>query len=206
MHHNTINMNYQSQAMQDRFAANILGFKRNGFYLDIGSCHAVSTNNSFCFEQLGWKGICIEYDEHHNESYRQRNCIYINQDATKIDYEKLLNENNAPSTIDFLSLDIDALSTSVLEMLPLDKFKFSAICIEHDYYIHEGKYRDRQRKILADAGYILLCADVLVPISHDTKPDCSFEDWWIHSSFNYPAIESIRCSFMYPSQIIEKFK
>lgn len=203
---NTETMNYQGQAMQDRFAANMLSFKRNGFYLDIGSCHAVSTNNSFCFEGLDWKGICIEFDPAHNNSYSQRNCIYVNQDATKIDYERLLSENDAPMIIDFLSLDIDALSTSVLEILPFDKRIFSVITIEHDYYIHEGKYRDRQREILKQHGYVLICADVLVPPSHDTRPDCSFEDWWIHSSLHHDKTELVRGSFMYPSQIIDKFK
>src|SRR4029079_6584071 len=169
-----------------------------------GSCHAVSTNNSFCFEDLDWKGICIEADAQHNGSYAQRNCPYINQDATKIDYEKLLSETNAPSTIASLSLDIDCLSTSVLETLPFDKRIFSVITIEHDFYIHEGKYRDRQREILKQNGYILLCADVLVPPSHDTKPDCSFEDWWVHRSVHHDKMESVRGSFMYPAQIINK--
>lgn len=195
-------MNYQSQASQDKFVANILKFKRNGFYLDIGSCHAVSTNNTYAFEDLGWKGICIEMDPQHNDSYAQRNCKFINADATKIDYEKLLTENNAPGVIDYLSLDIDELSTTVLKCLPLDKYIFSVVTIEHDYYIHGGKYRDRQREILSDAGYILVCPDVLVPLSHDTKPNCSFEDWWIHSSIKQPIGP---CISMYPNDIIALF-
>jgi len=199
-------MNYQSQALQDRFVANITKFKRDGYYLDIGSCDAISTNNTFCFEGLGWKGICIEIDGAHNNSYSKRTCKYINDDATKLDYSHILAESNAPKTIDYLSLDIDHLSTIVLERLPLDDYRFNVITIEHDYYIHGGIYRDAQRKLLAASGYILLFEDVLVPITHDTKPDCSFEDWWVHKDFVIPDIEKIKGgNNLYPDQIISKF-
>lgn len=199
-------MNYQSQALQDRFVARLLGFKPNGFFLDIGSCHAISTNNTYAFQELGWKGICVELDPEHNESYKVRSCVHLNEDATKIDYEKVLDGIGAPAMMDYLSLDIDALSTSVLEILPFHKYNFSVVTIEHDFYIHGGKYRDRQREILTAAGYMLLCADVLVPLSHDTKPDCSFEDWWIHSSLKHPLIKYLQCTGLYPIQIIDSFK
>ena len=194
-------LNYQASAYQDRFVANLLKFKRDGFYLDIGSCHAESCNNTYCFEGLGWKGICIEMDSAHNESYTKRTCKYINADATKIDYSKLL--ENAPKMIDYLSLDIDALSTTVLEMIPFNDYSFKVITIEHDFYINGDKYRSRQRKILKENGYILLCADVLVPLSHDTKPNWSFEDWWIHK--DTPIQENILCQGLYPKEIISKF-
>ncbi len=183
----------------------MLAFKRDGFYLDIGSCHAVSVNNTFALETLGWKGICIELDPQWNDSYAQRTCKHINADAVEIDYRQLLQEYEAPKVIDYLSLDIDALSTKVLERLPLDEYIFSVITIEHDFYIHSGRFRDEQRMILQSAGYILLCADVLVPIQHDTKENCSFEDWYVHPSMDNALIEKIRCSHLYPSDILAKF-
>lgn len=192
-------MNYQSQALQDRFVAKVLNFKRDGFFLDIGSCDAVSTNNTYVFEELGWKGICIEMDSQHNESYNKRTCKYIQADATRLDYEAIL--NNSPELIDYLSLDVDAFSTEVLKRLPLEEQKFGVITIEHDYYIHGGIYRDKQREILTKAGYVLYCPDVLVPLSHDTNPDCSFEDWWIHESLTGSV--TLQGS-MYPKDILEK--
>lgn len=194
-----MNIPYQSQASQDKFVAKILNYKRDGYYLDIGSCDAVSTNNSYAFESLGWKGICIEFDSSHNDSYKARNCKHINDDATKIDYIRLLEENNAPIMIDYLSLDIDALSTEVLKKLPLDKYIFSVITIEHDQYIHGGIFRDEQRRILTDAGYVLYCGDVLVPLQSDTKPDTSFEDWWLHKSMLPKPTMNTR---MYPTEIL----
>ncbi len=205
-------MNFQAQALQDRFVDNILGHKRDGTYLDIGSCGAVSCNNTYAFEALGWKGLCIELDPQHNDSYSQRSCKYLNADALTIDYHKLLTELGAPKTIDYLSLDIDAASTEVLKKLPLDEYTFSVITIEHDFYIHGGRFRDEQRRILTDVGYILLCADVLVPIQHDTKPDCSFEDWWVSPTLQHAPMPGLmigwadmKCSHLYPEQILAKF-
>ena len=191
-------MKYQAQAYQDRFVARILNYKRNGFFLDIGSCDAISCNNTCCFEELGWQGICIEKNPAHNESYAKRTCKYINADATQIDYEKVL--ENAPKRIDYLSIDVDELSTTILMMLPLNIFSFNVITIEHDHYIHGDKYRSTQREILKDK-YILLCEDVLVPLSHDTKPNCSFEDWWVHKDI--PVIEKMFLKKAYPKEIIE---
>jgi len=197
-----MNLPYQSQACQDKFVAKLLNFKRDGYYLDIGSCDAVSTNNTYAFESLGWRGICIEMDPQHNDSYKVRSCKHLNDDATKIDYLRLLEESNAPKAIDYLSLDIDALSTSVLKLIPFDKYIFGIITIEHDHYIHSGQYRDEQRRILTDAGYVLLCADVLVPLQNDTSADSSFEDWWVHQSIA-PTIEIPVNKRMYPKDIIE---
>lgn len=193
-------MKYQSRAYQDRFAANILNFKRDGFYLDIGSCHAISCNNTYCFEELGWRGVCIEKDSAHNESYAQRTCKYINANALSIDYERILED--APKRIDYLSVDIDELSTDVLAILPLNIFSFNVITIEHDYYIHKDIYRSRQREILKN-NYTLLCSDVLVPISDDTKPNCPFEDWWVHKDI--PVTDKMFSEKLYPKNIIEKF-
>lgn len=195
-----MNLNYQASAYQDRFVAHLLNFKKDGFYLDIGSCHAESCNNTFCFEQLGWKGICIEKDSAHNESYEKRNCTYLNEDALQIDYTKLL--LNCPKTIDYLSLDIDDLSTIVLRFLPFDNHNFSIITIEHDYYIHGDIYRQKQRDILKE-NYNLVCADVLVPLADDTKPNCSFEDWWVHKSIQVP--ENLYSERLYPKEILSKF-
>jgi hypothetical protein len=41
---------FNSDAKQDEFVANILQFKRGGFYLDIGGCSSMASNNSYFFE------------------------------------------------------------------------------------------------------------------------------------------------------------
>ena len=200
-------MEFQGQARQDEFVANILNFKKNGYYLDIGSCDAVSTNNTYCFEQLDWKGICIEKNIEHNKSYENRVCNFVNQDATKIDYRSLLIEKNSPQKIDYLSLDIDEQSTSVLKKLPLDNYRFGVITIEHDFYIHGGIFRDAQRDILNHHNYILLFSDVLVPLGSSIPPNSAFEDWWIdQSTLCVDEINKIKSDKLYPQQIISIIK
>jgi hypothetical protein len=194
-----MDLKFNGAALQDRFAAFVLKYKRDGFYLDIGSCHALSCNNTYAFEELGWKGICIERDSQHNESYKQRNCIYVNADATELDYNELLKD----VAVDYLSLDVDAASTSVLKKLPVEKI--NVITIEHDYYTLGDDYRNEQRAILSKTHF-LLCADVLVPLQHDTKPDWAFEDWWVRKDMMTLELEKLKCEHKYPQQIIDSLR
>lgn len=198
---------FQSDAKQDQFAANMLGFKKNGFYLDIGSCHSMVSNNTFFFLSLDWTGICVEINPEFNKSYNnRRDCNYLNQDATQIDYKSVFEQNNFPKVIDYLSLDVDTLSLTVLDKLPLDEYRFRVITIEHDAYLYGDEYRAKQREILEKNGYLLICSNVFVQQYGWTRPDCAFEDWWIDpSEFSQEIIEKIKSESEYPSDIISKF-
>lgn len=198
---------YFSDAKQDAFVANILGFPRKGFYLDIGSAHSVKHNNTFYLDLLGLKGICIEFDSQWNSTYNTRNnCLYLNKDATAIDYNLLFDTNNFSQDIDYLSLDIDELSFSILQKLPFNRYRFKVITIEHDYYRFGDEYRKKQREFLESNGYYLLCADVYVEQPTFDKENASFEDWWVYPSFfNANLLEKIKSDNCYPSQIIYKF-
>lgn len=198
---------FQSDARQDQFVANMLKFKKNGHYIDIGSCHSVYSNNTFYFQSLDWKGICVEIESGYNNSYENRkDCIYLNDDATKIDYRKLFIENNFPKFIDYLSLDIDQSSIDVLRILPLDEFRFRVITIEHDAYHLGDFYRNQQREILEQNGYFLVCSNVYVQQNGWTKENCAFEDWWVDpTEFNIDLINKVKSESIYPSEIINKF-
>ena len=201
---------FKSAQQQDEFAANMLEFKKNGTYVDIGSADSENCNNSYFFESLDWKGICIESDSKYNNTYDKRNCVYLNADALKVDYKSLFEENNMPNEIDYLSLDIDSASYTALTLLPLDEYKFKVITIEHDFYLHEGVHRDKQRAYLISKGYEMICEDVLVEQSRNNPPKTTvepFEDWWIYPGLlNDELVNKIRGSKEYPSDIIAKFK
>ena len=197
-------MQYYSDDRQDEFVANILKFKRNGYYLDIGSSSSVGSNNTYFFESLDWKGICIEKNPMFNESYKTRTCKYINEDALNIDYEKILADENFPVSIDYLSLDIDAETTSVLKKLPLEKYRFKVITIEHDSHVYGDLYKAPQRELLKSRGYFLLCEDVLNQSGRNVGKEHAWEDWWIDSGVSYPLeIKSCRLD---AGQIIKKFR
>jgi hypothetical protein len=174
--------NYNSACKQDQFAATILNFLNNGIYIDIGSAHSKDTNNSLFFDnELNWRGICIEQSTSYNGTYNNRkNCKFINEDATKINYQQLFSDNNIPEIIDYLSLDVDALSLTVLSILPFNNYKFKVITIEHDAYLYGDTYREPQREILHKNGYVLLCGNVYVEEHGDSTGNREFEDWWIH--------------------------
>lgn len=192
---------------QDEFCANLLKFKRDGYYLDIGSCASVGSNNSYFFESLGWKGICIEKNPMFNDSYKDRTCLYLNSDATEIDYEKLFDIEDAPISIDYLSLDVDDASTKVLELLLKTSYRFKVITIEHDGHVHGDLYRGPQRELLNGAGYHLLCADVLNQSGRNIGLEHGWEDWFVDpSEFDAEIIERLTCSRLFTDQIIARLK
>jgi hypothetical protein len=201
-------MVYHSQAWQDEFVSNVLNFKRNGYYLDIGSFSAISTSNSYYFEdELKWHGICVEKSLDHNEGYKSRTCHFINDDATKIDYKTILNKEKYPSRIDYLSIDIDENSAEVLKILPLNDYRFSVITIEHDAYRFGNKLKDEERAILSGHSYSLLCSDVLVPLGCGMGPNLPFEDWWVDASvFNMDKLHRLCGDKLYPDNIVDTLK
>jgi hypothetical protein len=198
---------FYSDAKQDCFVANMLNFKQTGFFLDIGSAHARKNNNTFHFDQIGWSGICVEWDKRWVDSYKERKSTrLINKDALRVDYRDLFNAYSVPLQIDYISLDVDEFSTTILQKLPLDKWSTKILTIEHDYYRFGDKWQAQQRDILTGLGYHLICADVFVEQPDFTQEKASFEDWWISPKwFDTSLVQKIESSHIVPSQIIDKF-
>ena len=198
---------FYSDAKQDQFAANILKFKRDGYCVDIGSCHSVISNNSYYFQGLNWTSISIEIERGYNESYSTRtNGVHLNKNALEVNYKETFEEYEFPKSIDYLSLDVDTVSLDVLRILPLDEYRFKVITVEHDGYLYGDKYREQQRNLLNSYGYLLLCSNVYVEQSGYEGKECPFEDWWIDpSEFDSDLIEKIKCDSTLPSVIISKF-
>jgi hypothetical protein len=205
---------YTATCKQDEFVANILKFKKNGIYVDIGSCESKNANNSYYFDsELNWKGICVEIQKLYESSYALRkNCKLIIDDATQLNYKKIFEEQNFLKEIDYLSLDVDTLSFSVLNILPFDDYDFKVITIEHDSYLYGDTYKKPQRDFLQNKGYVLLCSDVYVEhpgyYDHYGKygKQESFEDWYVNPNyFENNFLNKIKSNLEYPSEIIKKF-
>lgn len=168
-----------AQTYQDIFVLSALNGKKGGTYLEIGAADPFKGNNTALLEtQFGWKGASIEILEHEVEKFKaqRKNPIYL-QDATKIDYDKFIEDLGFGNEIDYLQVDCEPPSVTfdILKMIPLDKYKFGVITFEHDYYADTTKsYRDLSRKYLKEKGYVLAVSNI--------APDktSSFEDWWIH--------------------------
>lgn len=200
-------MKFYSDDRQDEFVANLLNFKRNGHYLDIGSSSSVGSNNTYAFESLGWKGICVEKNPMFNSSYAQRTCRYLNRDALELDYEKLFIQEQFPLSIDYLSLDVDHASTEVLKKLPLDKYRLKVITIEHDSHVYGDLYKGSQREILKANGYFLLGEDVLNQSGRNIGQEHAWEDWWVDPAyFEKEELERLYSFRLFTYEIIEKLK
>ncbi len=186
-------MTYFSQAWQDQFVANLLNFKREGYYLDIGAGAPDSGNNTCFFDsELGWKGVCVDSSNYIEEYKKMRSCSFFSEDATKIDYKKVFEELKFPKRIDFLSIDIDEGSAAALKQMPFEDYKFSIIIIEHDLYRIGSYLRDEEREILKKNNYHLLFGDVLVPLACGALPWQPFEDWWVDLSvFNVDQLSKL---------------
>lgn len=139
----------------------------------------VFRNNTKLLEDFGWMGISIDADSNLTEKFaKERKAKVIAGDATKLDYESLIDKN-----YDYLQIDVDPASVSfeVLLKIPFEKYRFGVITFEHDAY-RGSDIRDRSRQYLRSFGYKLVAGDIAYN-RHD-----SFEDWWIHPDLVDPKI------------------
>lgn len=177
----------QGQALQDLFVTTVLKEKRNGVFVEIGSNHPITHNNTYLLESVyNWKGLMVEYDRKFEKLYKhiRPNSIYVIQDARTVPYRKILDTNMFPTGIDYLQIDLDVDNKStldtllVLESTVFDTYKFATVTFEHDIY--RGDFyntRASSREIFGRRGYELVFPDVSVFWQGKNSP---FEDWYVH--------------------------
>jgi hypothetical protein len=167
-----------SQAGQESFVMNMLGWKTHGFYVEVGAYHPVTLSNTYRLEtDYSWGGISFEIDRGRADEFnknRVNHCVIDN--ATTCDYKKYLNDIEAPRQIDYLQLDIEpAINTyKALCGIPFDDYRFSVITFEHDLYNDDKNTQIRQdsRQMLYDNGYQLVVGDI-------KSAGYIFEDWYV---------------------------
>jgi hypothetical protein len=172
---------YQSNSRenQDRFVLAVLDKKINGTYVEIGGFSPITDNNTFLLEkEFNWRGVSVEWDLRYKNEWDIRKNICVFEDATKIDYDQLFKENNLGPHIDYLQLDIDPPHNTFKCLLSLDfnKYSFSVITYEHDFYNGGEKEREESRKILEKNGYTRVISNVM-------HRNLIFEDWYINERY-----------------------
>lgn len=168
-----------SQTYQDMFVLSIFDGKQNGTYLEIGGGDPFWGNNTALLEKnYNWSGVSIEISKDLADNHsKYRNHKIINEDATKLNYKEILQQNFNSNIIDYLQLDCDPTKTTfdILLSIPFEEYKFGVITYEHDYTIDVSRsYREKSRRYLSLLGYELLVNDV------GPTDWFSFEDWWVH--------------------------
>jgi len=80
----------KAQKRQDLFTLSELGFKRNGYFVEIGATNGVSLSNTHLLEkQFGWSGILVEparcwHDalKANRDAYIETRCVWKTSDET----------------------------------------------------------------------------------------------------------------------------
>lgn len=154
-----------SEFRQDIIADKFLKGKRNGFFVDIGASYYEKLNNTYFFEkERDYRGIAVEMNSDFAALWAEHrpNTKMYNEDATLVDYAKVLEENNAPDVIDFLSVDIDPNTATWEALLKVmdTKYTFGVIAFEVDYggdlnNKERFSVRDPSRSYLVARGYVL---------------------------------------------------
>lgn len=201
---------YNSQAFQDKFVLNVLKFKTGGRFIELGANDPVNISNTVLLEKkYNWQGIMVEYDTKFRDSYKQQrsSCHHVFQDATTVDYAGILQQLNYPSSMDYLQIDLEPGNGSTLKSLQLldrtvfDNYKFATVTFEHDIYNRSSPFvdaRNQSRQIFERRGYVRVFSDInndgwLNNASNKEKlkngetisssfysGEYPFEDWYVH--------------------------
>lgn len=79
----------------------------------------------------------------------------------------ILDENNAPSFIEYMNLDIEGPEYDILTTFPFDKYSFGCMSIEHNF---EEPKRTLIKELLYKNGYVL-------------EKEVEWDDWYINSKY-----------------------
>jgi hypothetical protein len=63
---------YFSQFGEDKWIVDNLRYPLEGIFVDVGASDGIYGNNTYFFEKIGWRGLCIDADPSHH-AYLQAN-------------------------------------------------------------------------------------------------------------------------------------
>lgn len=169
-----MNFDFKSQIGQDAFILEQLGPITNGTFLDIGAHDPIHLSNTYVLEkQLNWRGIVVDIEGYYKPKWdiERPRSKFIVANALDVDWLKELRDNNMPSVIDYLNVDLDPPQVTMQAMmrLPFDQYVFKVITFETDYY-RDITTQTPSREFLQNRGYRLV------------KSVNEQDDWYVHES------------------------
>jgi hypothetical protein len=184
--------NKKVEAKQDRFAYGLGG--TNGTYIEIGAYKPEHKNNSFSLEMLhGWKGFSLEFNEKlkaHWDQCDRKNKIYW-ADAMTFDYLAALKENNMPTRINYLQVDIEPPENTftALQRVIEKGIICDGITFEHDKYRNDVDYDVIATEFLKEHGYKVAVKNVLTRKKDNPTVMLNFETWFVKDDIDFETME-----------------
>ena len=153
---------FYSQIEQDKyFIENIIKYKPNGLFLEIGGYDGITGSNTYFLEKnLGWNGIIVECNPTLVEKCKNTRSCYICDKAlyeSKDIIVKTINintllESHKIYNIDYVSLDVEGGELSILKTWNFNKHKVKFLTIGHGNIAH---YQKSINELLTNKGFIL---------------------------------------------------
>jgi len=209
------NIIFYSQANQDKWVCELLDYKSNGFFLEIGAYDGIQTSNTYTLEKfLNWSGICIEANKEVFERLKQnRNCINIHAAASNYDglcnfggdringgstvvscytLDTILIQNNAPKEIDYISIDVEGHELDILRSFNFKNWDIKLFTIEHNLYCDGPVKKDSLFKLLTENNFTRVLDNALCL---DKNPDYfnkPYEDWYVNNDYLFTLNDNIK--------------
>ncbi|MCI0471821.1 MAG: FkbM family methyltransferase [Candidatus Aminicenantes bacterium] len=106
---------FYSQNGEDYLLWHFFQQKQHGFYIDIGAFDGIHLSNSFTFEQMGWRGICVEANPEMFAICRRNRpgSLCLNKACIGYDGKNPINERREQGKIDLFVDEMGLLTTTV---------------------------------------------------------------------------------------------
>jgi FkbM family methyltransferase len=151
---------YNSQFGEDKWVHENIALPKKGVFVDVGAGDPVTFSNTYLFEKLGWKGLCVDADSRHIQNLKsKRSCHVVHGQVGTVardvieckdpDYTgtmpffegekkqvehftlgKLLRVYNIKK-IDLLSIDVEGTEIDVFESFNYEKHPVSTLIVEY---------------------------------------------------------------------------
>jgi len=138
-------------------------------------CVASESDELIDFAQApnAWLSTIVDFRESDLHAEARANSLVYK--VKTVSLRDLLRTHNAPSEIDFLSIDTEGSEYSILRDFDFEEYKFNVICVEHNYTSSREKLFD----LLVSNGYKRVYKEL-----------SKFDDWYIRSDYPIPSSES----------------
>ena len=176
---------YNGQSQEDKFVLNTLQFKKNGYFLEIGSGHPVLSNSTYVLEsQYNWRVLIVDFDHDLVSQYKELRpkCIQHYDDASQFDYASIFKANSVPRKLDYLHINLVESNGSAIQTLQnldstvFDRYTFATVTFKHDtYYSNDHNTRVISREIFKKRGYVPVFLDV-----NNDGIQYQYQDWYVH--------------------------